>query len=335
LANLRHLFFLFLFVTLALDARCQTDDKKVMRQQISLLCDNDFFLFNGEDGYYTNGLFLRYDRVSAKPSTHLVKKIFSYELGQMIYNAHSSHILPNANNGINLPGGIEQIDRPIAGYLYGKFSMTLFYNEPQMLSFGVSVGTTGQNSLGQDVQQFWHNVIGVKGYWNWVWAYQVKNEVSMNVHTTYAKSLIDREKNSRFQITPVSQATLGTAFINLSQSVLFQFGKLRSMSSSSYWLSRIGTSNILEHGGIEWFLYYKPEVGYQLYNATIQGGLFNTDKGPILSDVSPFVFSHEIGVRFSSLRYCVGYSVSFRSKEAKSQFSNESFASIFLSYRFR
>jgi hypothetical protein len=252
----------------------------------------------------------------------------------MIYTAYSRKILPAGQS--NIPGGISQIDRPIAGYLFGKISSSTFYHDRRLLTLGISVGTIGDNSLGKEVQEFWHKMIGVKDYWNWVWDYQVKNEVGANVHGTFANAIIDPKQQSLFQVTPITQATLGTTFTNLSQSVLLQFGKLRPMSSSSYWHSKLQLSGAsADNKNMELFFYYRPEVKYQLYNATIQGGMFRSDKGPLVSEPQPFVFLHEIGVRFSVPKYCVGYYVTFQSKDAKGQFYRQSYASVFVAYRFR
>ena len=308
--------------------RCQ--DSEGIRNQITFLCDNNFFLFNGQDGYYTSGLFLKYDRLSAKPRGGL-KKIFSFEAGQMIYNAHSRKILPV--NQPNFPGGVEQIDRPIAGYLFGKLSTSFFYSNNSMLKLGAFVGSTGKYSYGKDVQEFWHHVIGVKDYWNWIWDYQVNTEWSVNTQGVFAKSLLPANQPI-FQITPVTQATLGTAFTNASQAVLFQFGKIRPMSSSSYWNSRLQVTATTDHRPIEVFIFYQPKVSYQLYNATVRGGLFITDKGPIISAVKPFVFSQEAGIRFSTTRYCIGYHLTFQTREAANQFYRQSFGSIMGAIRF-
>jgi len=323
---------LIIFIFYALPSTCQDRDSEALRHQLTFTCDNNFLLFDGDDGYYTDGVFLRYDRISRKETPASVKRIFSYEIGQMMYTAYSRKILPASQSGI--PGGISQIDRPIAGYLFGKATRSSFYHDRRMLALGVSIGTIGENSLSKEAQEFWHRMIGVKDYWNWVWDYQVKNEVGINIHGTFANSLINR-KNSFFQITPVTQATLGTTFTNLSQAVLLQFGRLRPMSSSSYWHSRLQLTGSSTNSPMELFLYYKPEVKYQLYNATIQGGLFRSDKGPILSEIKPFVFSHEVGIRFSIPRYCFAYYVTFQSKEALGQFYNQSYASLALAYRFR
>ncbi len=303
-----------------------------MRQQLTFTCDNNFLLFNGEDGYYTNGVFLRYDRINRNTKASSVKKIFSYEVGQMIYTAHSRKILPKPSG--NFPGGIEQIDRPIAGYLFGKALYSSFYHDRRMLGFGVSVGTIGEHSFGRSVQEYWHRMINVKDYWNWVWDYQVNNEVGVDLHSTFANALLNNERYPFFQITPITQATLGTTFTNVSQAILLQTGKLRPMSSSGYWHSRLQLENTATDNRVEFFLYYKPELKYQVYNATIQGGLLREDKGRITSDVKPFVMSHEIGVSFSVPRYSIAYQIAFQSKEAKTQFYSQSFASVIATFRF-
>jgi hypothetical protein len=114
---------LLLFMLTTVHSLCQDGIEKPIRQQLGFMCDNNFLLFNGDDGYHTSGMFLRYDRVSGRTNDNR-KEILSYELGQLIYTAYSRKILPTRSS--QFPGGIDQIDRPIAGYLYGKVSRSLF-----------------------------------------------------------------------------------------------------------------------------------------------------------------------------------------------------------------
>lgn len=304
----------------------------VAREQISFTCDNNFFLFNGDDGYYTSGVFLRYDRLVTKPSAKAMKRIASYEIGQKMYTAHSRKILPGPTP--NSPDGLDQIDRPIAGNLYGKATLSTLYSHHTLLAMSLSIGTIGENSFGSQTYAFWHQVIGVKEHWNWVWEYQVKGGMGMNVHATFAQSLIGRER-PLLQITPITKASLGTHFTDLSQEVLIQLGKLQTMASSSYWHTRLQTGIEPEENRRELFLYYKPTLRYQLYNATIEGGMFSNDKGPIVAEPEPLVFAHEIGIQFSTPRYSLAYQVVFQSKEAKGQFYNQSHGSLFVALRFR
>lgn len=317
------------------EVSCQPNEIKQATRQVSLQSDNNFFLLKGKDGYYTNGLFVKYNRLRGKTSERAEKQILSFELGQMIFTAHSRKILPTANPQLNITGGIDQIDRPIAGYLFGKISRTSFYKNHTLMEWGASVGTIGKNSLAQSTQEFWHKVIGVKDHWNWVWDYQVNNELGVNLHGTYALTLLNRNQFSFIQLTPITKATVGSIFTDVSQSVLLQMGKLRPMHSSSFWSSRLqGKEGSNTDKALELFIFYRPEVKYALYNATIQGGLFKQDKGPILSDVKSVVLSHELGAQVSSPGFSLRYSVILQSREAKSQFFNQSFASIVCSISF-
>jgi lipid A 3-O-deacylase len=325
---------LFIFSCIGVAGSCQVYyNHGVMRHQLTFLVDNNYFLFNGDDGYYTSGIFFKYDHIYSNPLPAAPKRIFSYEGGHMIYNAYTRKILPTGNQS-KFPGGIEQIDRPIAGYLFGKVSCSSFYGNHRMFAFSISIGSTGKYSFGKDVQEFWHRTVGIKDHWNWVWDYQVNSELSVNTQGTFANSLV-KKKNTFFQITPVTQATLGTAFTNVFQSVLFQLGRFRPMSSSSYWNSRLQlVKDLRNFHSTELYLFYQPSVGYQLYNATIQGGLFRRDKGVIVSEVVPFIISHKIGIRFSAPKYSFGYHVTFQTREAETQFHRQSFASLMAAFRF-
>lgn len=324
---------LFLFVSYSFQGVGQ-GDSATFRQQVKFTCDNNFFLLNGDDGYYTSGMFLTYNRLLSKGASTARKRILSMEMGQEIYNAHSRKILPNPNIPLNIPGGLNQIDRPIAGYLFGKITHTQFYDDRMLLKLGFSVGTIGQNSFAQNVQEYWHTVIGVKHYWNWVWDYQVLNEWGVNAHSTFGYAFLDIRERSKVQVTSISQVTVGTIYSNLSQAFLLQIGKLRPSSSSCYWDSRLSLRNTESSNRLEWFFFYKPEIRYQVYNATIEGGMFRDDKGPILSDIHPFVLSNELGLRFSLSRFSLGYAIAFQTREAKSQFHTQSYGSIVGSFCF-
>lgn len=319
-------FFTLLFSTTLV---AQKSKVSALDQQLTFTCDNNFLLFNGEDGYYTSGLFLRYDRLRSKTWQQAAKQIFSFEVGQQIYTAHSRKILPNPTQ--QFPGGLDEIDRPIAGYLYGKASLNTVFKSHKFLSIGISVGSIGQNSLGRETYAFWHRVIGVKEHWNWVWDHQVEEKLGLNLHSTFATPLLAEAR--RLQITPITESTVGTSFIDFTQAILFQYGKLLTITNSSYWHTKLQPTADEGSRRHELFFYYKPSLSYQLYNATIEGGRFNEQQGISLSP-EPFVFSHEIGLRFSSPRYCLAYQFVLQSKEAKSQFRNQAYGSLVLSFRF-
>lgn len=323
---IKHCVVLLFTLAIAVAVCGQERNAENKSHQFTVSCDNNLFLLNGEDGYYTNGVFLKYDRLSKKHRSAELKRIFSYEIGQMIYNAHSRKILANGN--ANFPGGIQEIDRPVTGYLFGKAGFSSFYGSSKMLALGVSIGSIGKNAFGKEVQEAWHKMIGIKSHWNWVWDYQLNSESGVNLSGVYAFALVNPERRSLFQITPMTEATLGTIFTNVSQAVVLQFGKLRPMNTGSYWNSRLQNDDATSSRPVELFLFYKPEIRYQAYNATVQGGMLRDNKGPITSDIEPFFFSQDIGIRYSTPGYCLGYHVTFQTREAKGQFNHHAFGNL-------
>src|SRR4051812_9453989 len=94
--------------------------------EIGLQSDNDAYLAQGSDRYYTNGFFLFYRHaLKTADSSSLQNKVLGFELGQKIFNAQSGRI-PAA----------QFIDRPIAGYLYAGANLNLLYKNESNLKLG-------------------------------------------------------------------------------------------------------------------------------------------------------------------------------------------------------
>jgi hypothetical protein len=70
------------------------------------------------------------------------------------------------------------------------------------------------------------------------------------------------------------------------------------------------------------------------YDATVEGGLFREDKGPVTFDVKPLVFSQQIGGMYSKNRWTIDFSLVFKSTEIKSQAKAHQYGSAALYYRF-
>jgi hypothetical protein len=205
----------------------------------------------------------------------------------------------------------------------------------RFFQWGISLGTIGKAALGEQMQDGFHRLIDVDpSLWGWIWDYQVKTEPGVNLHGLYAKELI-ADKTTFFQLTPVTNLTLGTSFTNISEGLFFQFGKLKPVMESAYWNASVEEKGERNAKEFELFFYYLPQLKYQLYNATVQGGLFRKDKGPITSSVKPLVFTQQLGALCSLDRYTLRLGVVFESKEAASQRFNHTYASIQGCYRFR
>lgn len=313
---------LLLLLLFSLSSRAQHTPSNVTGQ-LSVTTENDRYMFKGKDGYYTNGLMLRYTKaLSFHPNGP--KRLHHFELGQKIFMPHSRRIYVPA-----------EIDRPVTGYLFLKFNRSVFHTPNTLWQWGVSVDAIGDASGAREVQNKFHNWINVNSsWWGWVWDYQVKSQLGFNLHGQFAKALLKGEKSSAFQIVPVTRATAGTSFTNISQGVVLQFGQLRPLSQSAYWDATPSPAPVDEKK-LEWALFYHPEWMYQVYNATIQGGLFRKDKGPITADPEPLVLTQQAGFLLSGGRYQVRLAANFQTKEAKGQRFRQSYGSVQVAYRFR
>lgn len=294
-------------------------------QQFSALGDNDVLAFNGSDRYYTSGIFFKYSSAKKGTKAGIKKRLTEWELGQLIYTGHKREVFV-----------VTEIDRPVAGYLFGKYSQSTFKTEDKLLQWGVSVGTTGKLSLAEQVLNKVHPLLKINSsIWGWIWDYQVKDEIGVNVHGSYAFSVMHKDENQKFQLTPQTNVTLGTSFTYVSQSLLFQFGRLNKMYESSFWNARIeNKNNVSATNKDELFVFYQPEIMYKAYDATIQGGLFRSDKGRVVWPIKPFVFSQHFGIFLSSRRYSFAIHEFLETRQAKFQFNNHAYGRVEVGYRF-
>lgn len=300
----------------------QVTHENVLSRQVSILSDNDYYLFQGKDGYYTNGLAFTYSLVHSAKRKDVLKQVYNFELGQKLFTGYSRKI-----------HDVSEIDRPVTGYLYAKFSQVDFIKNNQLWQWGASLGVIGKASLGEGLQNAYHRLIHINvSVWNWVWDYQLKTEPDINLHGEYAIGLLKR--HSFYQLTPVSTVTLGTGFMNISQGLVLQLGKFNPLHESAYWNASLQQKGAKNRVNPELFFYYYPQVLYQIYNATVQGGMFRKDKGPITSPIEPFVISHQVGAMFSFKRYSLRLATTFEGKEATSQRFTQAYGSLYGSYRF-
>src|ERR1700739_4717245 len=102
------LFALFIFILSSAGAFAQSHS-----MEIGAETDNDSYLMQGSDRYYTDGIFLYYRHaLKVKDSTKVKNKVLGFEMGQKIFNPQSG--------SINYYGADQPslIDRPFAAYLY-------------------------------------------------------------------------------------------------------------------------------------------------------------------------------------------------------------------------
>lgn len=280
--------------------------------------DNDAYLGIRQDRYYTNGLFVYFKKnlnSRQKDTSAIYKKNVGFELGQKMYNARSGNI-----------SQIERVDRPFAAYLYAATSMQWVYNNETNLKAELQIGTIGPRALGKEAQELIHKTFGfynING-----WQYQVNNEMGINLGIEYQK-LVIRSSNKNFDLALPLSLNIGNTFTTLKSALLFRVGNLNPYYHSVANFNNFGNyKNQDVWNAKEWFFYYRPSLNVIGYDGTIQGGLFNKQKGPKVFDPKPLVLSNEIGFSCTNQKWNANLGLFFNTKEVKSSAMPHKYASL-------
>ncbi|MDB5130838.1 MAG: hypothetical protein JWR02_587 [Mucilaginibacter sp.] len=289
--------------------------------------DNDSYLLKGSDRYYTDGTFLYYShalKIKGGDSTLLANKVLGFETGQKIFNPQSGFV-----------PGPEYVDRPFAAYLYIGGTLNLLYKSESNLKLGAQLGVVGPAALGEQIQSFIHRTFGFYAVGGW--QYQVKNDFEINLSAEYNK-LIARAPG--IDISLASYANLGNGFTGAGAGPLVRIGLFNQLFHSvSTQSTAIRNESIIPLHEQEIFLYYKPQVNYVAYDATIQGGLFDNHNDPnsleIIQHKEPFIFSQQFGIAFTTKRFVVNAAAIYHTKDVKEMAHKHQWGSISALYRFR
>lgn len=305
-------------------------ETKTFRYEFTGVTDNDDYNFKYTDRYYSNGLFLKFsaaqkDIDEKKPGS--VKKIVSVELGQQMFNPHSHDM-----NFLN------DLDRPFAGVLYIKPSVTRISAKENVWQYGLQGGVMGPSAYGRQVQTWWHgafNILRVYG-----WETQLNDEAFINFNASYHHHLLNKQKdNPWYDVHAFSAASLGNNLTNAAVGLQFKFGRFEKAFQSVAWNSRIQKTKQAPayRSNHEVYFYFEPQLTFQAYNAVLQGGMFrkDADKGYFFTSVKPIVYQHRYGILYAQHRWSLQLGYTFRTREAKGQKAIENFGTMRVSYRFR
>ena len=297
------------------------------RDEFGIQTDNDSYLANHSDRYYTDGLFFFYRHALPvkTDSSSLQNKILGFELGQKIFNPQSG-VIPSAI----------YVDRPFAGYLYAGSTLNLLYKNESNIKLSAQLGVVGPASLAQNAQQFVHNSFGF--YHVVGWQYQIKNDFELNLGMEYNKLLA---RGSMADVSLASYANLGTGFTGAGAGPLVRIGAFNQLFHSQSTQSNVIVNDKLaslhKH---EFFFYYKPQINWVAYDATIQGGLFEKQEAysyanqEVVQVPKPIVFSQQVGLVLTTNRWVFDLSAIFHSKETKVMEQPHQWGSVTVLYRF-
>lgn len=285
--------------------------------------DNDSFLGQGSDRYYTNGLFIFYRQaLNTNNNLKLANKVLGIEVGQKMFNPISGYV-PNASF----------VDRPFAAYLYAGANLNLLYKTESNLKLSAQTGMIGPAALGKQVQNTIHDTFGF--YTLNGWQYQIRNNFQLNLSAEYNRLLA---RASWIDVSASAYGNIGTGFNGAGVGPLVRIGDFNQLfnSVSTQSISTRNSSSPLHN--YELFLYYKPQFNYVAYDATVEGGLFQDGQpsGPeIRSTPNRAMLSQQVGAAYGGKRWVIDLAAVFHTRDVKTQtFNTHQWGSATILYRF-
>lgn len=261
---MRQTYIILFFVILGHQLQSQKIDNLVSFRDIESVSyfrfnyENDFFA--ATDKNYTQGynLELAHPSLKKNPINHLFFKAKNSDNRYGISIEHigftpSDFVSPNIQFG----------DRPfVSAIMVKSFIISTDTIKAIRISQSFSIGAIGPISFGKEMQVEIHRATGNKipGGWD----NQIKNDVVLNFRIDYEKLLY--HYNSIVAINGQATAQLGTLFTNASVGVNASVGLLKSPFLHQTTKNKF-----------QLYLYSQPMVSAIGYDATLQGGLFNSD----------------------------------------------------------
>lgn len=289
------------------------------RHALYVISDNDVYLAQANDRYYTNGIFFGYSWAGRQGAE--VKKQHTLVLGQLMFNPRDYSLEPESS-----------IDRPYAGFLFLTYQQALFLKKDQVLQLSATAGTTGKPSLAEALQRWYHRTVGFDKPEGW--KYQVKTEPGINVSALYAATLFPGQaQSSVLAVKPVVQVTAGNSFTGTQAGVIFQLGAFEANGESALWNAGLNRTPAARRRKYECFVYFHPQLTAQVYNATIQGGLFRQDKGTV-RDPERLVYQQTLGFMYARNHVSLGLAFTFQTKETTVQQLDQRYGTIQFGYKF-
>lgn len=291
-------FFLILLISTAVFSQNKT-------AEIGLILENDLYTSTVNDKYYTNGFEIFYRFLNKNNNPNVNKKITEFKIGQYIYNPQT---IKADDFFVN--------DRPFAGYLFGRVGFFNYYKSENVLKLNFQMGFVGPNAFGEEVQSGFHKTFGYKKVHGW--QYQIHNTLSIQGNIFYSKNIISAQKNLGFDLNLVGDTNFGTTNTGGSVGLLARIAlkKLLPIYNANLYNAALNADKKVYKNESEFYFYINPNLNYQLYDATIQGSLFNNES-PVTFPLMPFRFNGEGGFKYRKNNWNLSYVFVYRGKEAK------------------
>jgi len=307
---------------------------------ISLQFENDFF-GGGTDRHFSHGTriecltspiqwitdaadklpWFKSERARSSPKDEL-KARASLSLGQNMYT-------PEDTTATQL---ITE-DRPYAGWLYMGFGLVANQGTKRYDKLELEIGMVGPSSFAEDVQTFWHSLLGLQVPNGW--DNQLKNEPGIALY--YEQTRRFERQNIGWgldvDVLPHFGGALGNVFIYGAAGITLRLG---SELEDDFGPPRIrpslpGSGYFRPEKGFNWYLFAGLEGRAVLHNIFLDGNTFRDSHSV---DKETFVGDLQAGLVVQWNRFRITYTQIFRTKEFDGQDRGDLFGSLSLSYHF-
>lgn len=266
--------------------------------ELGLQLDNDSFASTYNDFYYTNGLIVFGNYVS-KNSSESKKVIHGFKIGQQIYNPRNvKSMFPEDHN------------RPYAGYLFAEYSNTKMYESNEVLKISYRLGIIGPGSKAEDFQDWMHQTFAFGDIIGW--ENQIQNLPAVQFGFDYSKPIFSKITSDKIDFHLYSQNEIGTAFVGFNAGPLARISLSKSLTPMLNSNFYNGLNNLKK----ELYLFIVPKINLQLYDATLQGSMFNNES-PVTFDLKPLRFKGEAGLKFKYSNYNLSCSFNYTTDEIR------------------
>ena len=277
-----------------------------MPAEAGIVFENDLYTSTVNDKYYTNGFefFYRYPIQNSNENAN--KKIIEFRLGQHIYNPQT---IRADNFFVN--------DRPFSGHLFVESGLQTFYQNESVLKLTGQLGVIGPKAFGEEVQKTFHETFGYKQVSGW--RYQIRDLLVVQANAFYSHRLFPTQKAVNIDLQVQGEINLGTAFqgITVGPMARFSLKKLLPVYDSNLCEGSLRLDRNYKESS-EFYFYISPKLNYQLYDATIQGSLFN-EESPVTFELEPFRFNGEAGFKYRQNHWNLSYTFVYRGREARNR----------------
>ncbi len=266
--------------------------------ELGVQLENDSFVSTYNDFYYTNGTFLFANYVSDNTTTER-KIIHGFKIGQQIYNPRwVKSDFPQDHN------------RPYAGYLFAEYNQTNLYSSNSVRRMSFQLGIIGPDSKAEQFQDWMHRSFGFGKIYGW--EYQIQNTPVFQFGLGYSKPIFTKMTTDKIDFHLYSESKIGTAFTGTDFGVLTRLNILNSLAP----MSHSNFYNGLGEAQKECYFFILPKINLQLYDATIQGSLFDHNSA-VTFDIKPIRFKGEAGIKFKYHSYNCSFAFVYTTDEIK------------------